>query len=216
MDAVVRSASHEQSEILDGIRRLHCPNGFEVDLTYGNGSFYDGTSIPRPVHCFDIQPLSEHVKMADSSSIPLESGSVGSVVFDPPFLTYIRNGRDHKGGEMAMSARFGGYWSYQDLESHYSATIRESARILRKGGTLTVKCQDIIHNHKMHCTHAMVIKMAEESGMRLLDLFVLVAKHRMPSPQKGQQRHARIWHSYFLVFTKTSATEPPTNFTNSQ
>jgi hypothetical protein len=27
----------------------------------------------------------------------------------------------------------------------------------------------------------------------------LTAKHRMPSPQKGKQRHARIFHSYFLV-----------------
>jgi hypothetical protein len=54
----------------------------------------------------------------------------------------------------------------------------------------------------MHCTHARVITMAEIEGFRLLDLFVLLAKSRMPGPQKGQQRHARIWHSYFLVFEK--------------
>ena len=27
-------------------------------------------------------------------------------------------------------------------------------------------------------------------------------ENQMPSPQKGKQRHARIWHSYFLVFER--------------
>lgn len=65
------------------------------------------------------------------------------------------------------------------------------------------KCQDIIHNHRMHCTHSKVIAWAEECGMRLLDLFILAAKHRLPAPNRGgQQKHARIYHSYFLVFEK--------------
>ena len=34
----------------------------------------------------------------------------------------------------------------------------------------------------------------------LADLFVLPAKHRLPSPNRaGTQKHARIFHSYFLV-----------------
>jgi hypothetical protein len=40
----------------------------------------------------------------------------------------------------------------------------------------------------------------------------LPAKFRMPGPQKGTQRHARIFHSYFLVFerdrTPSAATTP--------
>lgn len=32
--------------------------------------------------------------------------------------------------------------------------------------------------------------------------FVEIDPDDMPGPQKGQQRHARIWHSYFLVFQK--------------
>jgi hypothetical protein len=74
--------------------------------------------------------------------------------------------------------------------------------VLKKGGKLVFKCQDIIHNHAMHCTHNRVINMAEIEGFRLLDLFILPARSRMPGPQKGTQRHARVWHSYFLVFRK--------------
>ena len=75
--------------------------------------------------------------------------------------------------------------------------------MLKKGGVMVVKCQDIIHNHKMHCTHASVIGWAADSGMRLLDLFVLPARHRLPAPNRaGTQKHARSFHSYFLVFKK--------------
>jgi len=200
-DAVaLRSVYFTQSEILDAIESLHCPGGFDADVTYGNGSFYKGRSEPRLK--FDIQPLSDGVVRADSGNLPLDKGDAKSIMFDPPFLTYVRAGRDHKAGKVQMTARFGGYWNYSDLQEHYCATISEAARVLDVGGIFVVKCQDIIHNHKMHCTHAMVIQEAQSLGFRLRDLFVLAAKHRMPGPQKGKQRHARIFHSYFLVFER--------------
>lgn len=200
MGAVVKSIYYDQKEILGAIQSLHCPEGFDVDVTYGNGVFY--SEGKRPSHCFDIQPLHEGVVQACSTRLPLADRSVRSVVFDPPFLTYVRNGRDHKDGAVRMTARFGGYWTYGELTDHYRGTLKEAARILQPGGVMVVKCQDIIHNHKMHCTHANVIAWAQEFGFRLRDLFVLAAKHRMPGPQKGTQRHARIYHSYFLVLER--------------
>ena len=197
---MIRSVSESQSEILASIRQLHCPDGFEVDATYGNGAFWNGTDEPK--YKFDITPLKEGVVEADSRLLPLEANSIGSLVFDPPFLTYVKNGREHKGGAVAMTKRFGGYYRYEELEDHYQESISEAYRVLRKGGKLVVKCQDIIHNHQMHPTHVKVIQWADMEGFRLVDLFVLAAKHRMPGPQKGTQRHARIFHSYFLVFKK--------------
>lgn len=199
----VRSVYYAQSEILDAIEQLHCPDGFEADVTYGNGMFYKGRK--HPALKFDIQPLFDDVQQACSTSLPVADSSVQSIMFDPPFLTYVKAGRAHKDGKVQMTARFGGYWTYGELTDHYGGTIKEAARVIRKGGVLAVKCQDIIHNHRMHCTHAMVIRMAEDVGFRLKDLFVLAAKHRMPGPQKGTQRHARIFHSYFLVFERTAA-----------
>lgn len=197
----VRSVYTRNDQVLAAIRELHCPDGFDCDVTFGNGSFW--TDVPRPPLCFDITPLHPGVVQADSRMLPLETESIGSMVFDPPFLTYVKNGREHN-GKVAMTSRFGGYYSYAELEDHYRGTLSEASRVLRPCGKLIFKCQDIVHNHRLHATHVRVIEWAEIEGFRLLDLFILTAKHRMPGPQKGRQRHARIWHSYFLVFERSS------------
>jgi hypothetical protein len=197
---VIRSVYESQHKILEAISALHCPNWFDADLTYGNGSFWKG--LKRPAQCYDITPLSDGVIQADSRSLPIKDSSLQSAVFDPPFLTYVQKGRAHKSGKVAMTARFGGYYTYGELEDHYKGTLKEARRVLKPLGRLVFKCQDIIHNHRMHCTHANVIQWASAEGFRLMDLFVLPAKFRMPGPQKGTQRHARIFHSYFLVLER--------------
>jgi hypothetical protein len=194
---MIKSVHENNSDVLEAIRSLHCPEGFECDMTYGNGSFWKGGE--RPKYCFDITPLHEGVIEADSQMLPLPESFLSNCVFDPPFLTYVKNGREHN-NKVAMTSRFGGYYAYSELEDHYRGTISEAWRVLKPGGKLVFKCQDIIHNHKMHCTHVNVCNWAELEGFRLLDLFVLTAKSRMPGPQKGTQKHARIFHSYFLVF----------------
>lgn len=199
LGAVVRSVYESQDEILAGIQRLHCPGGFEADLTYGNGGFW--RKLARPPLCYDVTPLHPGVIQADSACLPMLPASLGNAVFDPPFLTYVKKGRAHN-GKVAMTSRFGGYYTYDELETHYHDTLSECYRVLKPKGKLVFKCQDIIHNHRMHCTHANVIGWAEMEGFRLLDLFVLPARHRMPGPQAGTQRHARIFHSYFLVFER--------------
>jgi len=195
---VVRSVYESQTDILRAIATLHCPDGYDADLTYGNGQFWRDLDAPK--FRFDIDPQTDGVMQACSTAVPMPDKSLSSVVFDPPFLTYVRNGREGN-GSMVMAKRFAGYWRYDELEKHYRATIKEARRILKPKGVLVFKCQDIVHNHKLHCTHANVIGWAESAGFRLLDLFVLPAKHRMPSPNRGgKQKHARIFHSYFLVF----------------
>jgi len=194
---VIRSVYADQSDILKGIMLLHCPDGFDADISYGNGQFYK--DVPPPKMKFDIDPQSADVTCASSDALPLANASVRSLVFDPPFLTYVRQGRTGNGA-MAMAKRFGGYWRYDELEAHYVGTLKEARRVLTPKGVLVFKCQDIIHNHRMHCTHANVITWGADAGFRLLDLFILPAAKRMPSPNRaGTQKHARIFHSYFLV-----------------
>jgi hypothetical protein len=196
---VVRSLYHSQDEVLRAIMRLHCKDGFECDITYGNGVFWK--NIRRPRLCFDIDPQFSFVEKADSVSLPLAKESVGSVVCDPPFLTYVRSKTGN--GKMVHAGRFSGYWRYDELSDHYRHTLSDVYRVMKRNGIMVFKCQDIIHNHKMHCTHVNVVNWAEQEGFRLVDLFILAATHRMPSPnRKGTQKHARIYHCYFLVLAK--------------
>lgn len=200
MSEVIRSISDNQEEILKNIRDLHCGGVFDCDCSYGNGSFYK--NIERPKLCFDIEPLFPFVVNASSEALPLADGSLNSIVADFPFLCYIRKNRIGNGG-MVMARRFSGYWRYSELQDHYQKSIKESARVLKKKGKLVFKCQDQICDHQFKAVHCEVIQWAKENGLRLIDNFVLVASHRFPSPnRKGQQRHARIFHSFFLVFEK--------------
>lgn len=147
------------------------------------------------------------MEQADSRLLPLAPASLSNAVFDPPFLTYVKQGREHN-DKVKMTSRFGGYYTYEELEDHYRDTLSECYRVLKPKGKLIFKCQDIVHNHRLHCTHAKVIWMAEIEGFRLADLFILPARHRMPGPQKGIQRHARIFHSYFLVLERDASNYP--------
>lgn len=207
MTQVVESVSFAQDEILNAILRLAGLNHFDADITYGNGAFYRD-SVPEPLFKFDIEPLSDDVVAADSAHLPVVDGAFQSVVFDPPFLTYIRSGREGN-GSMAMARRFAGYWRYDELVAHYRATLKEASRVLVTGGTMVFKCQDIVHNHRLHPTSSYVIEWANREGLRLRDHHILAARHRMPSPNRaGTQRHARIHHSHFLVFEKAGRVSP--------
>lgn len=196
-----------QSEILKAIKSLHCPEGFECDITYGHGKFYDSSDqdLLPPLLKFDIQPMVVGVTKACSTSLPIASGSLSNVLFDPPFLTYVRAGRIGN-DEMIMAKRFGGYWRYDELLTHYTTTIDEVKRVLKPKGKMIVKCQDIIHDHRMQCTHLNVVKYAEANGFRLLDLFILPSTNRMKvvpaNKLSGVQKHARVHHSYFLVLVR--------------
>lgn len=194
---MIKSISYDQDEIINNIIQLHCPSGIEVDLTYGNGSFYK--NINKPKYCFDIEPLSDIVAKADSTAIPLEASTINSIMFDPPFLTYIKKGREH---DSIMAKRFSGYYKYEELEEHYKLTLKECSRVLIKKGILIFKCQNLINNHKMHPTVYNAISWASEFGFRLKDEFLLLASHRMPIGKNKKQQHARIFHSSFLVLEK--------------
>jgi hypothetical protein len=198
---LIKSVSDDQNEIIQSIMHLCGIDRFDADLTYANGGFWK--NLPQPVLKFDIDPQTPDTVQANSMLLPLGQECISSIMFDPPFLTYVKQGREH---DSVMAKRFGGYWRYEELEMHYQGTIFEAHRILAKKGVLVIKCQDIIHNHKMHCTHLNVMKWAE-GKFRLKDLFILTAKHRMPMPSKeGEQtrvqKHARIHHSYFMVLEK--------------
>lgn len=197
---MIKSVYDNQTNCLKAIQTLYCPKGFECDLTFGNGGFYN-KEINRPKLCFDIKPKQDFVEKKDATNTFLKSESLNNVIVDLPFLPYIRE--THKA---LMAKRFSGYWQYSELIEAYKKTLKEASRILINKGILVFKCQDVILNHRYAPTHVHSIKWAKEVGLSIEDIFILVATHRMPVKAASHgiqtQKHARVFHSYFLIFKK--------------
>jgi len=211
MEELLKSVYSSQDQLISAIIKLYVPAGFDCDMTYGRGGFW--RTAARPPHCFDILPTAGFVVKADTCKLPLVSCSITSAIFDLPFLCYVSGGRaldrpnPTSKPDSVMSQRFGGYWSYEELSEHYRGTLREANRILKPAGILAVKCQDIIYNHHIRPTHASIIQWASDLTFRLTDILILInSKKILPvlAAKHGRQRqqHARIQHSYFLIFRK--------------
>jgi DNA methylase len=196
---VVRSVSSSQTEILNWIIQLHCPNGFECDVTYSTGLFYK--EIPEPKIKLDLMPQVPGVIAADVRAIPLRSGSLSTIMFDPPFL----GGHTKNGKAGIMKERFSTYPNIDELWKMYSQALHELYRVLDTNGILVFKCQDTVENHKNYFTHCEVMSQALAVGFYPKDLFILTANNRPIQSNLKTQIHARKYHSYFWVFEKTKS-----------
>ena len=191
----IRSVSSDQVEIISNIITLYCPDRIECDPTYSKGVFYK--KIAPPKHKFDLAPQLPSVIQSDCRNLPLPSGSIGSLMFDPPFV----GGSVGDGKRGIIKSRFGYYKTIPILWEMYAEALAEFQRVLRPGGVLVFKCQDSVESGKQYLSHVKIIQQALKVGFYPKDLFVLIAKNRLMSPNMlKRQLHARKFHSYFLVF----------------
>lgn len=190
---MIKSTSYSQTEIIKWIIELYSPNGIQLDPTFSKGVFYK--KIAEPLLKFDISPQREDVQQADCTELPLKSGTIDSIMFDPPFLS-------GGGGNGEMIKRFSNYKNVPTLWGMYRAAMAEFYRLLNKNGVLIFKCQDTIESTKQYFTEFWILKEALSLGLYPIDKFILAAKSRLVSPSQRKQQHARKYHCYFLVFIK--------------
>ena len=152
---------------------------------------------------FDINPQIEEVEYGDSRNLPLQDESIECEMFDPPFLaTTGKSLSENKDGNI-INQRFGVYPSEKALHQFYIDSMKESYRILKEDGILIFKCQDKISSGKQYLSHVFIINEAIKIGFYPKDLFVLLAKNRLVADwQLKNQKNARKFHSYFIVFQK--------------
>ncbi len=192
-EEIIKSISYDQQEILQNIIKLHTGD-FELDTCYGSGCFY--RSIKRPGLCFDLSPKKDEVIPADVRHLPLRDGCINSVIFDPPFMAKTAAGA-------VMKVRFGEITgTIADLILFYFQGMNEIHRVLKPGGYLVFKCQDGVLSGINNNNYGKICNMAEVIGFKWVDLFILLAKHRMMHPKHKVQKHARKYHSYFIVFRR--------------
>lgn len=192
---MVLSVSTEQDTIIRNILGLYNDGQpFDADATYSKGVFYK--NLPQPTYKFDLTPQVEGVQQADARDLPLPDSSIGSLMFDPPFKA---SNSKVKG---LIEQRFTAFRSVEDLWAFYKDAMTEFWRVLRPGGSLVVKCQDVVSSGKNVWSHREIERYAQEIGYEQLDLFILRAKSVMWSPNMVRQRHARKAHSFLFVFRK--------------
>lgn len=195
---VVKSVSSDEDEILLGIMRLHNMGlPFGVDATYSIGGLYR-RNVPQPEQRFDIDPQSASVQKADACALPLDAGSVGSVLFDPPFMF---NPHGSALTHNAANRRYTMFPKWADLERTYKGALAEFMRVLRPKGIVAFKCQDYTDS-KTTMTHCHVWQWATELGFYAKDLFIRYRTHGPAYNPHLKQKHARKFHSYWWVFEK--------------
>lgn len=207
---IIKSTSYDQTDIINNIIELHIGSGvIDCDPTYSTGVFYKKNKIKDPKLKFDIKPQVDGVSMADSRSLPIDDNSIGSIMFDPPFV--VSKGpslKENKKGSNIISSRFSSYESIKQLWGYYKDSISEFYRVLKPEGILIFKCQDTVSGGKNYFSHVYVMNKALDVGFYPKDLFILNAKTRLISGNMKNQKHARKYHSYFWVFQKKQVNIP--------
>jgi len=194
---IIKTISYNQIEIIKDIVSLH--TGYiELDPTYSKGNFYKDGLIKEPHYKYDLFPQREGVIESDAAALPLQDSFIKCMMFDPPFI--VGNTTGKPSGKIAQ--RFGAFRYIKDLWAWYDLCLIEFYRIIKPKGYLIFKCQDTVSSGKQYLSHIHIINEAEKLGFYTKDLFVLLAKNRIIGHNHKNQKHARKFHSYFLVFEK--------------
>jgi len=193
-----KSVFENEQDLIVALCEIHNEGKiFELDPMFFKGKFYqDGVDMPEQY--FDINPQYEWIPKGDARALPLEDGSIKSMILDPPFLFGVHG----KTKEYYSSKTHTIYQNFPELETSYKAILKEAHRILAKKGMLIFKCQDYTDS-KTTMTHSMVYNWATELGFFAKDLAILVKPNKIYNPNTTQ-RHLRKIHTYFWVFEKTN------------
>lgn len=200
---VIKSYSFDQIEIISNIIKLYCPDGIDLDPCYSKGNFYKSNIIKQPIYKFDLFPQIEGCLQGDCRNLPFDDNSMKTIIYDPPFLATKGPSLNLDNASNKTVKRFGNYETENQLQQFWHDSILEFERILKPKGIIIVKIQDKVSSGKQIWSHDIITQYCTMYNLFLIDLFVLLAKNRMcPDWQVKNQKHARKFHSYFLVFRK--------------
>lgn len=194
---LIKSVQTNDQDILTSISQLYL-NGewYDLDPCYSTGRFYQGLQEPRIKMDATIQ--SAGVIQNDLiNGLPVMNTVIGSIVFDPPFMF----GTHGQTKNNLMNKRFSMFDTWEELEKMYKSALFSFYRTLKKGGIVAFKCQDYTDS-KTTLTHCYVHNWAIEAGFTVEDLFILYWQGGRIYNPNLKQKHARKFHSYWMVLKK--------------
>ncbi len=191
-----KSVFENEQELLRAITDIHLQGQvIDCDPMYFKGNFYkDG--IIKPKYIFDLNPQVPECQKADATNLPLEAGSLASIILDPPFLFGIHG----KTKDYYSSKTHTIFKDFDELYLCYEGIIKEAYRLLKKKGILIFKCQDYTDSETT-MTHVHAYHLATLQGFYAKDLAILVKTNKVYNGNTTQ-RHLRKIHTYFWVFQK--------------
>lgn len=157
-----------------------------LDLTYGNGAFWVGSS--RLVVACDIDPSRGRDFACDFTQLPFTDGEYPTVVFDPPFHPLVNS---------AEEARYSGLGDNEkELRALFKQGCREAWRVTSRH--LLVKCQGYVHNHLPQWMPLWAVQVLGEP-------FEWLIVHREAKRESGRWRSTRSLrrnHADYMLFDK--------------
>jgi hypothetical protein len=165
-----------------------------LDATFGRGAFW--TKLPgKPSIQHDIA-----IDQVDCRHLPEPDSSVDVLVLDPPYRpTHGSQGFSSNGLASAYQLGTQGLDTINDVLSLYSEALAEAARVVKPGGRVLVKCQDMSYGHRLHLVSLDVLRSMVESGFEFVDQFILLNQSRLTSSKWQVQERARRSHSVLWV-----------------
>jgi len=201
-DLVFSAHVGTNDDVFPHVMSLYVPKGSVVaDVTFGQGVFWRKI----PANAYRLLP-SDLAAGVDCRYLPYQAETIDCVVFDPPYMhtpggTAHANHQNYENYYRNNKASSNAKYHEAVLELYFGAA-REAWRVLRRGGTYVVKCQDEVCANRQRLTHVEILNELAKIGFIAEDLFVVVRNGRPGVSRIKRQVHARKNHSYFLVFTK--------------
>lgn len=196
---IVSAKVGTNADIFPDVLELYAPAGSKiVDLTYGKGVFWKNVDKSKyNLVTNDLVTEADH--HCDFRNTPFPDNDFDMAILDPPYM--------HSSGSIkeSIASCYANNTSVRlrnqkEVRQLYFDGIAEARRILKKGGILAIKCQDMIESGKQNWNH---VQFMNAEGFECEDLFVLV-QSTIPArdPKWSKQYHARRNHSFFVILRK--------------
>lgn len=179
-------SSITSAEAVEGLLALVSAGEPVLDVTYGNGTFWKGST--REVVGIDVDPSRAKTISADFCSLPFADGTFPAVIYDPPFHPMVNSAEEVRFRGMGRNER--------ELRVQFEIGLQECWRVTSRH--LIVKCQGFVHNHAPQWMPLWVVGVLGEP----FEWLIVTRDHKRVSGRWVNVKSLRRNHADYMLFDK--------------